>query len=64
MITSAISEEKINLRYSDLDFNQNLKPFSLLNFFQDIASDNAEMLGFGYSYIHPKNCNAPEAPRA
>lgn len=50
-----ISEETINIRYSDLDFDKSLKPFSLLNFFQDIASDNAERLGFGYSFIYPKN---------
>ena len=50
-----ITEERINVRYSDIDFDQSLKPFSLLNFFQDIASDNAERLGFGYSYIYPKN---------
>ena len=49
------SEEKINIRYSDIDFDKSLKMFSLLNFFQDIASDNAEMHGFGYSYIYPKN---------
>ena len=40
-------EEKVKIRYSDLDFNKNLKPSSLLNFFQDIAVDNADMLGFG-----------------
>ena len=49
------SEEVINIRYSDLDFDKTLKPFSLLNFFQDIASDNAERLGFGYSFIYPQN---------
>ena len=49
------SEELINVRYSDIDFDKSLKMFSLLNFFQDIASDNAEKHGFGYSYIHPKN---------
>ena len=32
-----------------------MKPFALLNFLQDIASKNAEDLGFGYSYIHPRN---------
>ena len=52
---NTVTEERINVRYSDIDFNQSLKPFSLLNFFQDIASDNAERLGFGYSYIYPKN---------
>ena len=47
--SNIISEEKIQVRYSDIDFDKSLKPFSLLNFFQDIASDNAERLGFGYS---------------
>lgn len=50
-----ISEEILNIRYSDIDFDKKLKMFSLLNFFQDIASDNAEKYGFGYSYIYPKN---------
>lgn len=50
-----IYTEKINVRYSDLDLHKKLKMFSLLNFFQDIASDSAESLGFGYSAIYPKN---------
>lgn len=54
-MNSTVSEEKISIRYSDIDFDKSLKPFSLLNFFQDIASDNAEKLGFGYSFIYPKN---------
>ena len=48
-------EEKIIVKYSEIDQNQALKPYSLLNFLQDIASKNAEDLGFGYSYIHPRN---------
>lgn len=48
-------EEKLNIKYSEIDQNQALKPYSLLNFLQDIASKNAEDLGFGYSYIHPRN---------
>ncbi len=55
MTDERVSEEQINIRYSDLDYDKSLKPFSLLNFFQDIASDNAEKLGFGYSAIYPKN---------
>ena len=47
--------EKITVKYSEIDQNQALKPYSLLNFLQDIASKNAEDLGFGYSYIHPRN---------
>lgn len=48
-------EEKLNIKYSEIDQNCALKPYSLLNFLQDIASKNAEDWGFGYSYIHPKN---------
>ena len=47
--------EKLIIKYSEIDQNQALKPYSLLNFLQDIASKNAEDLGFGYSYIYPKN---------
>lgn len=50
-----IMEEDLHIRYSDIDFDKSLKPFSLLNFFQDIASDSAEKLGFGYSFIYPQN---------
>lgn len=52
---SAVSEETINIRYSDLDFKKRLKPVSILNFFQDIAVDNAEKYGFGESATTPKN---------
>ena len=48
-------EEKIVVKYSEIDQNLAMKPFALLNFLQDIASKNAEDLGFGYSYIHPRN---------
>ena len=48
-------EEKITVKYSETDQNLAMKPFALLNFLQDIASKNAEDLGFGYSFIHPKN---------
>lgn len=46
--------ENINVKYSEMDYNKALKPFSLLNYLQDIASKNAEDLGFGYSFITPK----------
>lgn len=54
MIKNGYSE-KIDVKYSEIDQNQALKPYSLLNFLQDIASKNAEDLGFGYSFIHPRN---------
>lgn len=47
--------DSVRIHYSEMDFDKSLKPFSLLNFFQDIATDNAERLGFGYSAIFPKN---------
>ena len=43
------------IRYSEMDYDKSVKPFSILNFLQDTASDNAENLGFGYSFITPKN---------
>lgn len=54
MIKNGYSE-KLNIKYSEIDQNQALKPYSLLNFLQDIASKNAEDNGFGYSFIHPRN---------
>ena len=57
MITNEenISVEKINVKYSEMDHNLALKPYSLLNFLQDIASENAEKLGFGYSFVSKNN---------
>ena len=48
-------EEKITIKYSEIDQNFAMKPFALLNFLQDIASKNAEEWGFGYSFIQPLN---------
>ena len=47
-------EEKLIVKYSEIDQNLAMKPFALLNFLQDTASKNAEDLGFGYSFIYPK----------
>lgn len=48
-------EEHVKIRYSEMDYDLVLKPSSLLHFLQDLASDNAEQLGFGYSYIIKNN---------
>ncbi len=53
-MTDIITQEDISIRYSEIDFDKKLKPSALLNFFQDIASDNAERLGFGFSAIYPQ----------
>ncbi|MBQ8636236.1 hypothetical protein IJX73_00085 [bacterium] len=43
------------IRYSELDCNLSLKPASLLQLLQDSASENAENLGFGYSFLAKNN---------
>ena len=43
------------ISYADIDHKMALKPSSLFNYLQDLASSHAEMLGFGYSAIYPKN---------
>lgn len=50
-----ILEENVKIRYSEMDYDLVLKPSVLLNFLQDLASESAENLGFGYSYIVKKN---------
>ena len=45
-----ISKESFKLRYSEIDCTHTLKPQVLLNFMQDLASDNAEEYGFGYTF--------------
>ena len=53
MDNSLISNFQV--KYSEMDHNLSLKPFSLLNFLQDIASESAENLGFGYSFMSKQN---------
>ncbi|MBR3604907.1 MAG: hypothetical protein IKL52_02640 [Candidatus Gastranaerophilales bacterium] len=48
-------KKRYNVEYSHMNCDLALKPYSLLNYLQDIASENAEQLGFGYSYISKKN---------
>lgn len=47
--------KNIEVKYSEMDYNLTLKPFALLNYLQDFASENAESLNFGYSYITKQN---------
>lgn len=39
------------VKYYELDINKVLKPSSLMNFLQDMATKNAEMLGFGPTFV-------------
>ena len=51
----ALFEETVKIRYSEMDCDLVLKPGAMLQFLQDLASDNAEQLDFGYSYIIKQN---------
>ena len=51
----AITEQDIRIRYSEMDYDRVLKPSSLLQFLQDVATENAEACGFGYHSIIKKN---------
>ena len=48
-------KETVKIRYSEMDCDMVLKPSAMLQFLQDLASDNAEFLNFGYSYIIKNN---------
>lgn len=50
-----IFEEDIKIRYSDMDYDTVLKPSALLLFLQDLASDNADSLDFGYKFVRKNN---------
>lgn len=39
------------VKYYELDINKVLKPSALMNFLQDMATKNAEMLGFGPTFV-------------
>lgn len=43
------------IRYTDVDFNDNLKLSSLLSLMEESACLSAEELGFGYSVLQPQN---------
>lgn len=43
------------IAYYEMDFNHTIKPSALLNFLQDMATKNAEMLGFGPSFVFANN---------
>lgn len=43
------------IKYYEVDSNQSLKPSALLNLLQDVATKNAEMLGFGPSFVFANN---------
>ena len=54
-MSKGIFEEDIKIRYSDMDYDTVLKPSALLLFLQDLASDNADSLDFGYKFVRSHN---------
>jgi len=48
-------QKTYSIKYYEMDFNQVLKPSALLNFLQDMATENAQMLGFGASFTFENN---------
>lgn len=53
--TNYTSIKTYPINYHEVDLKNVLKPSALLNFLQDMATINAEMLGFGPSFSFPKN---------
>lgn len=47
--------KKYEIRYTDVDFKDELKISSLLSLMEESACLSAEELGFGYSVLQPKN---------
>ena len=50
-----VFEVPVKVRYSEMDYDLGLKPSALMLFLQDLASDNAEQLGFGYTFVREHN---------
>ena len=48
-------ERTYELRYSDVDFKDELRPSALLGLTQEIACQSADELGFGYDDLKPHN---------
>ena len=52
---SQINKYKYALRYYEKDLNRYLKPVSMFNFMQDVATMHAEGCGFGPSFVFSHN---------
>ena len=50
-----ILEKNINVKYSEMDYDLVLKPACLMQYMQDLASDSAESMDFGYSFVVQNN---------
>ncbi len=50
-----LHKKDYEIRYTDVDFNDNLKLSSLLSLLEESACLSADELGFGYAELQPKN---------
>lgn len=48
-------EQEYFVRYSEMDYQKQLKPSAFLNFLQDVATNAADIAGFGYDDIVGKH---------
>lgn len=48
-------EQEYFVRYSEMDYQKQLKPSAFLNFLQDVATNAADKAGFGYDDIVDKH---------
>jgi acyl-ACP thioesterase len=46
---------QVTVTVGDTDFTRHLKPSAIMGYCQDIATEHAEMLGFGYNDLAQKN---------
>ncbi len=46
--------QEFKIKYCDVDFKDDLKVSTALAFMEEVAGDSAEELGFGYTYIKPR----------
>ncbi len=44
-----------DIKSYDVTLKNELKPYALLHYFEDIAYEHAERIGVGYSVVHPKS---------
>ena len=50
-----IHEKIFDLRYRDVDFQDELKPSAAFSFMEEIASYSADQIGWGVSFLKPRN---------
>ena len=48
-------DRQFSVRYTDVDFKDELKPSTALSYLQEAACFSADELGFGYEYLKPKD---------